>query len=456
MRQRKAQGHRDMASDPLTPAPPPPGDRGLPVVGEAFALLADPFAFVRERAARHGPVVRSRLMSRDLVVLSGPQTADAFLDEANVRRSGAMPPHVAALFGTGVVNQLDGVAHRARKQHVMRALDGAALAHYLPQIRALLRARMARWHAAGEVALQDETVLATLELVLANFAGLSESDAVCARYAKGFADVAGALFGFPVALPGTALRRAQAFTRELRGRLAAVVAERRRHPTGDGASRLVASEVEGARLTDEDIAKELFHLAAAGGGIWAWCCRGVKALADDPALRDRLTRAVNALEPEASGRALGEVALLDAFVREVKRTGWVFPFTAFGVAARTFTVAGHTVPKGWLVTWSTHASHVVDGVAPYASPGSFDPDRFLPGRGDGGEGRAPHAFAPQGPGSALGTHRCAGVEYSTLVLQVFFTELLRGAHFTLPPQDFRLDGSTLPARYRGSMRVRFE
>jgi fatty-acid peroxygenase len=425
----------------------------MPVVGEAFSLLADPFAFVRERAARHGAVARSRLMLRNLVQLSGPQTADAFLDEANVRRAGAMPPHVAALFGTGVVNQLDAQAHRVRKQHLMRSLDHAALAHYLPQIRDLLRARMARWHAAREVSLQAETVLATLEGVLANFAGLSETDDVYARYAKGFVDVAGALFGLPVALPGTALRRAQGFTRELRGRFAAVVAERRRAPTGDGASRLIASEVAGARLTDEDIAKELFHLAAAGGGIWAWCCLGVKALADDPALRDRLTRAVAVLEPQASARTLGEVALLDGFVRELKRVGLVFPFTAFGVAKRAFSVAGHTIPEGWLVTWSTHASHVVDGVAPYTSPGTFDPDRFSPVRG---EGRAPHAFAPQGPGSALTSHRCAGVEYSTLVLQVFFTELLRGPRFTLPEQDFRLDGSSIPARYRGGMRVRFE
>jgi len=42
------------------------------------------------------------------------------------------------------------------------------------------------------------------------------------------------------------------------------------------------------------------------------------------------------------------------------------------------------------------------------------------------------------------------------VLQVFFAEWLRGPRFTLPEQDFGLDGSTLPARYRGGMRVRFE
>jgi cytochrome P450 len=110
----------------------------------------------------------------------------------------------------------------------MRSLDHAALAHWLPRIRAVLRARLARWHAAREVSLQEETVLATLELVLAKFAGLSETDTVYARYVKGFVEIAAALFGFPMALPGTALQRAQAFTKELRERFGAVVVERQR------------------------------------------------------------------------------------------------------------------------------------------------------------------------------------------------------------------------------------
>jgi cytochrome P450 len=162
---------------------------------------------------------------------------------------------------------------------------------------------------------------------------------------------------------------------------------------------------------------------------------------------------VATLEPQASGLELGELELLDGFVREVMRVGLIFPLTAFGEPIRPFSVAGHTVPKVWLVSRSTHASHVVDGVAPYASPGTFDPERFSPERG---EGRAPHAFAPQGAGGALTSHRCAGVECSTLVLQVILAELLRGTRFTLPEQEFRLDGSSIPARYRGGMRVRFE
>jgi hypothetical protein len=81
------------------------------------------------------------------------------------------------------------------------------------------------------------------------------------------------------------------------------------------------------------------------------------------------------------------------------------------------------------------------------------PDRFPPERGDG---RMPYTVAPQGSGSALTSLRCAGVERFTLVLQVFFAELVRDPQFTLPDQIFRLDGSPIPGQYRRGMQVRFE
>jgi fatty-acid peroxygenase len=113
-------------------------------------------------------------------------------------------------------------------------------------------------------------------------------------------------------------------------------------------------------------------------------------------------------------------------------------------------VAGRRVPKGWLVVWSTCASHVSPGLAPYASPERFDPSRYARG-----EGSAAHHFAPQGPGEALSSHRCGGVEYSTLVLLQFFTELLRAPAISLPEQDLTMDMSRIPANWRSGLRVRF-
>ena len=430
--------------------PLPDGSTGWPLVGEALAFGADPFGFVDERVARHGAVGRSRLLDKNLAILAGPDAAAAFIDEANVMRAGGLPPHAAGLFGAGVVNQIDADAHRRRKRHLMRALDADALASYLPEIRSRIRARVSRWASAGEVGLQDACILLTLELTLANFVGLAPDDAELGRWAAGYADFGRALFGLPLALPGTPLARACAFTARTLATFEKIVESRRAAPTGDAASRLVASEVDGERLATADIARELQHLEFAAGGMWGWFCHGAKALADDPPLAARLRAAAAALPADPSARELLQAGELVDFVREVKRLGFVIPMTAIGVARRDFEVAGRRVPKGWLVLWATRASHAAPGVAPYASPERFDPARYARG-----EGAAAHHFAPQGPGEALTSHRCGGVEYSTLVLLQFFVELLRAPALGLPAQDLSMDMSRIPARWRGGLRVRF-
>ena len=430
--------------------PLPSGSTGWPLVGEALAFGANPFAFVADRVGRHGAVARSRLLDRNLAILAGPEAAAAFIDEANVMRAGGLPPHAAALFGRGVVNQIDGDAHRRRKRHLMRALDAEALAHYLPEIRSRIRKRVGQWVAARELGLQDACILLTLELTLANFVGLAPDDAELARWAKGYADFGRALFGLPLPLPGTPLARARAFTAQTLATFEKLIDARRAAPTGDAASRLIASEVDGERLAAADIARELQHLEFAAGGMWGWFCFGAKALADDPALATRLRAVAAALPADPTPRELVQAGELGDFVREVKRLGLVIPMTAVGVARRDFAVAGRRVPKGWLVLWSTCASHVSPKLAPYASPERFDPTRYARG-----EGAAAHHFAPQGPGEALTSHRCGGVEYSTLVLLQFFSELLRAPPLSLPQQDLTMDMSRIPASWHSGLRVRF-
>lgn len=428
-----------------------PGRRGLPFLGEAMALGADAFVFARSRAEKHGPVVRSHLLGKDLYLLSGPDTVDAFLDEANVLRAGGLPPHAAALFGDGVVNQIDGEAHRVRKQHLMRAVDHEALAAYLPDFRRRVRERLATWRGRGEVSLQAEAPLLGMSLILGCIQGEQASDAELARLVAGYNDMGSALVGLPLPLPGTALYRARRFCAGRVEQLVPLAEARRATPTGDGVSRLASSVVDGQQLAPRDIALEVNHMFFAAGGVWAWFAGAIQSLAADPALCAALRTAAKALPDEPDGRAYHEVPGLMDFVREVKRVYDVIPVTAFGIAQRDMEVAGYTIPKGAMVTWLTVGSHTIPGIAPYA-----DPDRFDPGRYVRGEGSAPNHFVPQGPGEALTSHRCAGVEYSTLVVMVFVVELLRTGSFAVPDQDLTRDSRSIPPTWKGGMRVRFQ
>ena len=75
----------------------PPGDRGLPLLGETLDFLKDQFRFVDERRARFGKVFRSNILFKDTALLVGAEGARVFNDESQVQRAGGMAPHIEQL-----------------------------------------------------------------------------------------------------------------------------------------------------------------------------------------------------------------------------------------------------------------------------------------------------------------------------------------------------------------------
>src|SRR5579871_1135217 len=130
-----------------------PGRTGLPGLGETLDLLRDPYAFVRDRAARHGPVFKTSLFGKKTAVVMGPEAAARFIDPELVERQGSQPAPVFRLFAGPSVPHLDGSAHADRKKVLLQAFTRDALTAYLPGTRALVEARLAAWARRPEVRL---------------------------------------------------------------------------------------------------------------------------------------------------------------------------------------------------------------------------------------------------------------------------------------------------------------
>ena len=133
---------------------------------------------------------------------------------------------------------------------------------------------------------------------------------------------------------------------------------------------------------------------------------------------------------------------------EAKRLVPLVPF-AFGRAQRAFDFGGFRIPDGWavyLALWLNNRDPAVFG-----DPETFEPDRFAAPRNE--QERHARAFIPQGAGPRTG-HQCLGLEYSTIVVLVFLTHLVRGYRIELPPQRFDTDWTNLPPTPRDGMRVR--
>ncbi|HEY3999451.1 MAG TPA: cytochrome P450 [Candidatus Xenobia bacterium] len=407
-----------------------PGQSGLPLVGETLIFLHNNFRFLEERVKSFGPVFKTSLLGRPVAVLSGPDACNVFLDEATITRENSMPPHIGQLFGGTALPLLGWEAHRTRKHLVLQAFTAEALQSYLPTIEAVLGRTLA---SAPEVRVGVELKRAVVEIICTNMMGMAagpDMDALIADYDQ----VLAAFSALPINLPGLPLNRALKARDRIFERHGRAIAEHQKNPSPDGLSRMLAATFEGQRLSPAEVRVELHHVVLAGNIVYCHLAGAVVELAKRPDLVERL-------KGESS-------PLLQQVVMEVKRHTPVVPMT-FGIARQAFTYGGYTIPAGWMVMLSLATLNRDPSI--YTEPDGFDPDRFSPGRAE--HHRHPHAFVPQGHGPDT-AYRCAGYDYSTRIVEIFLTLLLRDYTWELPAQDTGYDWSVMPPVVRDGVRIR--
>ncbi|MCC7142198.1 MAG: cytochrome P450 [Candidatus Eisenbacteria bacterium] len=425
----------------------PPGDMGLPLLGETLPFAKNPFGFIDERLISHGRTFRTSVLGRKSVVIAGPDAAGQFIDTNDVTRKDSMPPHIQELFGGQSLPLLDGDEHRQRKLAVMRGFTRVALASYIPILQTATEQAFERWTAAGEFTWLPELKRISIEAICTTVIGMkpgAEMDQLCRDYelvTDGFATL-------PIKLPGTAFSKALEARDRILGVLAGHVRARRQAPTQDGLSRILVPEAGGPSISDEHAVLELHHIVIAGYIVFAELAEIVRRLHDHPGVRRRLAQEIAQLAPAAlTLEALTAMPYLLQVVNEIKRLCPVVP-AIFGRARHTFSFDGYTIPSGWMVMWAVTPSHNAQGV--YTNPELFDPDRFSPERAE--DQRHEHAFAPQGAGAPTG-HKCPGLDFSTYFMELFTVILVRGYAYDLRANHHELSFAKTPPEPSDGLRA---
>lgn len=435
-------------------APLPPGGPWFPLIGETLSFLASPFDFIDRRVKSHGPIFRTHLLGKSTVILAGGETASVFSDEKTCKRDGSMPDHVRELFGGRSLPLLDGAEHVTRKRQVLAALVPETFADYLPDMQAIIERTLA--DAAGKGPIDGIAALKRLaiSIIAKNIVGMEDGPDLEKLLASYQVLLAG-FTGLPIPLPGTVYRKALFARDAILEVLGRAVAEHRKDEKKwtDGLAHVLAHRDErGAAISDDAAAMELHHIFIAGYIVYALLASVLVELDRNPELRSALRAEVMEHAPAGTFtlRQVGSMRKLGSMVQEAKRFTPVVPLS-FGTAKTTFEVGGYTIPEGTMLYWAPYAHN--QDAAVYESPRTFDPDRY-------GEGRAEHgkhafAFAPQGMGAPNG-HKCAGVDYSTLLIQVFAAVVLRDYTFSLPEQDLTLNLAQIPPEPKSNLQVAFE
>jgi cytochrome P450 len=184
---------------------------------------------------------------------------------------------------------------------------------------------------------------------------------------------------------------AVAASRELRGYFAEIIADRRRHTRDDLVSQLVSAEVDGRRLSDDEIYPFLLLLLPAGAETtYRSSSNLLFGLLSDPAQLD-LVRADRGLVPQAIEESLR----------------WETPaLTVVRLATEDVELGGVSIPAGSFVAVSLGAAN-------------RDPDRYAD----------PDAFdVMRENGQAIsfghGIHKCLGMHLARLEMRVLLNAVL--------------------------------
>jgi cytochrome P450 len=220
--------------------------------------------------------------------------------------------------------------------------------------------------------------------------------------------------------PGAPFERVKAARRVLDRILGEEIARRRRGDEGEDVLTMLlhATDEDGASLSDEQVRDQALTLLFAGHDTTTSTVAFLfYELARHPEWRERLEAELDEVAGGArpTGEQLfAELPLLDQALDETLRLyppAWVGPRRS----AVDFEFAGHAVPAGVPVNYSSWASHRLPAV--FADPDAFRPERFSPER----RAKLPKgAYVPFGAGPRI----CIGMRFGQLEVKAIASRIL--------------------------------
>lgn len=284
----------------------------------------------------------------------------------------------------------DPPRHTKLRAILMKAFTPRSIASLEPRIRELSRELLEPVMARGELDLAVDYAGPLPSMVIAEMIGIPLADRHrFLRWAEVIVNLSYAIAGGEEA--ARAMRENAEVKEEMKAYLAKVLEERRKAPRDDLLTRLVGAEVDGERLTEEDILGFFQLLLSAG----------------TETTTNAISNAVLCLleHPDQLARLRAEPQLLPSAIEEVLRFRSPTQF-AFRETKRAVELHGQVIPPGRLVL-------------PVIGSANRDPQQFEdPGRFDITRSPNPHlAFGH-------GIHFCLGAALARLETRVALSDLL--------------------------------
>lgn len=437
-----------MTTAHVKPLPLPPGNLGLPIIGETISFLRDS-DFNQKRHKRYGAVYKTHLFGRPTVTISGAKANEFLLTNENCYFVISWPHSTKVLLGSASLAVQTGGEHMKRRKLLAQAFQPRALAGYVSTMTAITYSYLNKWQDMGSLTWYPELRKYTFDVACKLLIGTdSSSDS---RFGELFETWCNGLFTIPLALPWTKFGRALRCREQLLSQIEEIVRQRQQQPASDRDALgllLQARDEEGNSLSLAEIKEQVLLLLFAGhetltSAIASLCT----LLAQNP----RVLAAVRAEQKqfaseEITFEQLKQMTYLDRVLKEVLR---LIPPVGGGFrqVIQECEMNGYKIPQGWSVLYQIGQTHQDNNT--YNHPEKFDPNRFDSEQSE--DKSKPFGYVPFGGG----VRECLGKEFAKLEMKLFAALLARKYDWELLPQNLELIMTPTP-HPRDGLKVKFQ
>ncbi|XP_024970686.1 cytochrome P450 90A1-like [Cynara cardunculus var. scolymus] len=403
----------------------PPGNVGLPLIGETLQLISaykteNPEPFIDSRVARYGSVFTTHVFGERTVFCTDPETNRFILQNEGRLFESSYPGSIFNLVGRHSLLFMRGPLHRRMHSLTMSFANSTIIKdHLLVDIDRLVRLNLQSW--TGRILLLEEAKKITFELTLKQLLSIEPCEwtenlrKIYMRVIEGF-------FCIPIPIFSLTYRRALQARRRVAEALSLVVKERRREwemgmKKNDMLTALFDSGGGGIGFSDDEIVDFLVSLLVAGYDTTSTTMTlAVKFLTDTPIALAHLKeehdeiRAKKATSMALEWEDYKSMPFTQCVINETLRVSNIIG----GLFRRAMTdvdIKGYTIPRGSKVFTSLRAVHLDQDN--FKDARVFDPWRWQ-------KTSDPTTFMPFGGGP----RRCPGYELARVALSVFLHHLV--------------------------------
>ncbi|MEL4894312.1 cytochrome P450 [Crocosphaera sp. Alani8] len=426
----------------------PPGDKGLPFIGETVSFFFDP-DFTKKKLKKYGNIFRTNIFGNDTVTMIGAEANQFLFRNENKYVVSTWPKSTRILLGKLSLAVKDGTFHTSRRTLLFQAFKPRALDSYIPKMTEITQKYKNKWLQTKEFAWYPELRDYTFDVACSLL--ISTENASQTKLATYFETWCKGLFSLPINLPWTSFGKALKCRQKMLQEIEKIIIKRQQEPSHQNDALgilLEAKDEEGNSLTLEELKDQILLLLFAGHETLTSAMSSfVLLMAQHPDILDKVRKEqeklnnTDSLTPEK----IKEMTYLEQVLKEVLR---LIPPVGGGFrkVIKEFEFEGYRIPKNWTVQYQIAQTHQQNDTFPNYQ--IFDPERFSPE--NMANKQKSFGYVPFGGG----LRECLGKEFAGLEMKIFASILVLNCHWELLP-DQNLEMITIPSpRPRDGLKVK--